>query len=70
MKLYEVERGKKTHLCFLLRWFRKHLIQFGMAYGLSYGDLGLGVGCGEIIIKNMYDITWSAVILEEPSHSI
>ena len=24
----------------------------------------LGVGCGEIIIKNMYDITQSAVLLE------
>ena len=45
--------------------FRKHLTQFGMmVYGLSYGNLGLGVGCGEIIIKNMYDITQSAVLLE------
>ncbi len=35
-----------------------------MVYGLSYGNLGLGVGCGELINKNMYDITQSAVLLE------
>ena len=37
-----------------------------MVYGLRYGNLGSEVGCGEIIIKlkNMYDITQSAVLLE------
>ena len=45
--------------------FKRHLTQSGkMAYGLSYGNWGLGVGCEEIIIKNMYAITRSAVLLE------
>ena len=43
--------------------FRKHLTQFGiMVYGLRYG-----VTCrGRMwrVIKNMYDITQSAVLLE------
>ncbi len=61
MKLYKgrMREEKHTYAFFL---FRKHLTQFGMiVYGLSYGNLGLGVGCGEII---MYDITQSAVLLE------
>jgi len=30
--------------------FRKHMAQYGMmAYGLIYGNLGLGVGCGKLI---------------------
>ena len=35
-----------------------------MVYGSSYGNLGLEVECEEIIIKKMYDITQSAVLLE------
>ena len=43
--------------------FKKHLTQFGMmAYGLSYGNWGLGVDVESI--KNMYAITQSAVLLE------
>ena len=43
-----MREGKHTYAFFLM--FRKHLTQFGMmVYGLSYGNLGLGVGCGELL---------------------
>ena len=32
---------------------------------MAYGNLVIEVGCGEIIIKTMYDIAQSAVLLEE-----
>ena len=38
-----------------------HLSQFGI---MAYGNLVIEVGCGEIIIKTMYDIAQSAVLLE------
>ena len=39
--------GKHTYAFFL---DVQHLTQFGMmVYGLSYGNLGLGVGCGELL---------------------
>ena len=41
--------------------FRKHLSQFGI---MAYGNLVIEEGCGEIIIKTMYDIAQSAVLLE------
>ena len=31
---------------------------------MAYGNLVIEVGCGEIIIKTMYDIAQSAVLLE------
>ncbi len=43
--------------------FRKHWTQYGMmVYGLSYGNLGLGVGCGELLRICM--TSQSAVLLE------
>ena len=44
---------KHTYAFFLM--FRKHLTQLGMmVHGLSYENLGLGVGSEEIIINTPY----------------
>ena len=43
-----MKEGKHTYA--FSEMFTKHLTQFGMmAYGLSYGNWGLGVGCGELL---------------------
>ncbi len=63
--LNEIVQGRMKEEKNAYTFFLKHLTQFSMmVYGFSYGNLGLGVGCGEIIIKNMYNTTQSAVLLE------